>query len=545
MNLARVAFAFSALTLAMSCDDCTDPIQRVSPVISIGDPFASDFSICQSGLNAEDTNKFRDCAYDFGEVNVGAAKVFSFTVKNPSQVALNITSLEFDAGFDNALAFDGPKPSVVLAGIDGEVVSVRFAPVVEGVVTGTIRIKSDAENLDRDAAEDVLITLTATGASRCQPDIEILPAECNFGDVGVGSTGFCDITINNLCTSSCDLLVSDLGFSPGTNRDVFGVQSQVPVPFAIGCGTGRTLRLFAKPTAAQTFNGALTIDSFDPDEAKLEVPLTVRGAEAPTCVARVSRINNVPNTSVSPEIEPLDDVELSASESTAAVAGGRIVGRRWVLLDQPPESSARLSTPDGETTRFNFSSAAGTVSGLDVAGTFLVGLVVTDDSNLSSTQCTVALNAVPRGGLNVQLTWDNAAGDIDLHLSQNGTTWCSGSDCYYGNCLIAGGRPWGSELQIDDLCGFGPENINMENVADGTYTVGVDFFSGGGGGCGAAAETTVTIRVFLGGELRYDEPHLLRSGEQWLPVRIERRNGVSSVVELNDSSAQNGSCFGS
>ena len=540
MNLARVVFAFSALSLAASCDSCeTTVIERVSPVIAIGDPFVADFSICQAGVDGADTNRFRDCSFDFGEVNVGAARVFSFTVKNPSQVTLLVNGVAFEPGADPAFAFDGVLPTSVVAGINGEVVSVKFAPQVEGTVNATVRIKSDAENLNPD--EDVLINLSATGAARCQPDIEILPAQCDFGDVGVGATGFCDITINNLCTSSCDLLISDVGFSATTDRTVFGVQSPVPVPFAIGCGTGRTLRLFAKPTAAQTFNGALTIDSFDPDEEKIEVPLVVRGAEAPTCVARVSRINNVPNNSVSPEIEPLDDVELSASESSAAIAGGVIREWRWEILDQPTESSARLSTPTAETTRFNFSSAAGTVSGLDVAGTFLVGLIVKDDSNLESTQCTIALNAVPQGGLHVQMTWDQGGGDLDLHLAQNGTSWCSAADCHYGRTTTT----WGARLEIDDLCGFGPENINMENIADGSYTVAVDFFGrGGGGGCSPTTSTTVTVRVFLAGQLQFEAPHLIRQGEQWQPVRIERRNGVSTVVELDDSSPQNGSCFG-
>ena len=545
MNLARVAFAFSALTLSMSCDVC-DPIQfdRVSPIAAIGDPFVPDFSICSTGLTETDKNKFRACAFDFGEINVGAARVFSFTVRNPSQIALNVASIEFEPGFDPAFAFDGVKPTVVQAGIDGEVVSVKFAPVVEGAVTATVRIKSDGENLDE--GEDILITLTASGASRCQPDIEILPPECNFGDVGVGATGFCDITINNICTSSCDLLVSDVGFTDTTNLNVFGVQSPVPVPFAIGCGTGRTLRLFAKPTAAQVFNGGLTIDSFDPDEGKVEVPLTVRGAEAPTCVARVSRINGVANNSVSPEIEPLDDVELSASESSAAIAGGTIAAWSWQILDKPPESSVGLSTPAAEATRFNFSSAAGTVSGLDVAGTFVVGLQVTDNSGAQSTQCTIALNAIPRGGLHVQMTWDQNGGDVDLHLAQNGTNWCSASDCFYQNCL-ATGRPWGSSLEIDDTCGFGPENINIENVADGTYTVAATYYGNSfGSGCAntGAPRAVVTVRVFIAGQLEYEGPHSMGRGDHWLPVRVERRNGVSTVVVLDDSSRQSATCFG-
>src|SRR5690606_7681426 len=96
-------------------------------------------------------------------------------------------------------------------------------------------------------------------------------------------------------------------------------------------------------------------------------------------------------------------------------------------------------------------------------------------------------------------------GDMDLHLlkmtpnnqfcatsglgfgglaSGCGTTWA----CYYGNCKAASssrpdwdldgtaGSPGDPSLDIDDLCGFGPENITIDTAEPGQYLVGVDFF---------------------------------------------------------------------
>jgi hypothetical protein len=536
MKLARIAFALTASAMTVVGCDCTDPLDRLAPIIAIGDPFDPAFSVCATGLGDANANPFRDCAFDFGEVDVGRARVFSFTIRNPSPVRLLVDSMTFDDGSDPAFAFDGQLPEVVEPGVGsaGAVVSVKFAPSVEGPVTAVLRIKSDGENLD--SGEDVIITLTATGASRCQPDIEISPATCDFGDVGVGATGFCDLSIKNV--GQCELVVSDLGFTDETPFPaVFGPQSAVNIPLTIPGGTATSLRLYARPSSATTFTGGLTIDSFDPDESQVVVPLTVRGAQAPTCIARVSKVNNTPTNDPSPAIEPLDAVELSADQSVASRQGGTIQNWQWAILEQPAESSATLEFTDRRETNFVFSSASGRVRGIDVAGTFVVGLVVTDDLGAQSTQCTVALNAVPRSGLHVQMTWDVGSNDIDLHLARNGTNWCSNDDCYYGGRT----RNWGGgnanpSLDIDDLSGFGPENITIEAPADGNYTVGVDFFSG-------STPCNALVKIFIGGQLEYEGVQFISSG-QWLPARVDVRNGISTITELNSTAPQSGSCLG-
>ncbi len=536
MKLGRLALAGSLVFVVGSGCECGEVLERLAPIVAIGDPFDPSFSVCSKGLKDGDGRPFRDCAFDFGEVDIGRARVFSFTIRNPSPVALLVESVTFDAGSDPAFVIDGVVPERVNSGVGnvGEVVSIKFAPTVEGPVNAVVRIKTDGENLDE--GEDVVINLSATGASRCQPDIDVVPAACDFGDVGVGATGFCDLTINN--RGQCELVVSDLGFTAETPFPaVFGPQSAVNIPLTIPGGTGTSLRLYARPSTTDTFTGGLVIDSFDPDEAQVVVPLTVRGAQAPTCIARVSKINNTPNNDPSPAIEPLDDVELSADQSVASRQGGTIQGYRWELLDAPNESSLRLASTNTRETHFVFDSASGSVRGVDVAGTFTVGLIVTDDLGAESTQCTVALNAVPRSGLHVQLTWDASVNDIDLHLARNGTNWCSNDDCYYGGRT----RNWGGgnanpSLDIDDLSGFGPENITIESPQDGNYTVGVDFYSGG-------TPTTVTIKIFIGGQLEYEGFKFISNG-QWLPARVDIRSGISTITEIDSTAPQSGSCFG-
>jgi hypothetical protein len=554
MTFARLAFALTVTALPFAGCDCdTEPFERLAPIIAIGDPFDATFSVCTAGLNDDDLNKFRDCAFDFGDVDVGRARVFSFTIRNPSPVKLNIRSISFGDGSDPAFSFDGELPTTVASEIGkaGEVVNVKFQPAVEGPVTATIVIESDAENLTQEPPENVVIQLTGNGLSRCRPEIQVQngagEARCDFGSVGVGATAFCDLTINNL--GACELLIDDIGFAPGT-PSVFGPQSNFVVPQAIPGGTGVSLRLYARPTNTQLATGTLYIgahDSSDPRPSPctpgeggtcVTVPLSVQGADVPTCVARVSRINGTPNDDPAPAIEPLDDVEFSADQSVAARAGGSIQQWEWTILDKPAESSVRLTSPAARETRVQFSSATGNVSGIDVAGTFTLGLVVTDDLGGRSTQCSVTINSVPRSGLHVQLTWDAPVNDIDLHLARNGTDWCSADDCYFaGRNRNWGGGNANPSLDIDDLSGFGPENIRIESPANGDYTVGVGMYS-------HSADSTVTVKIFIGGQLEYEGFQLMSRGDTWVPARVEVRAGVSTIVELNDTSRQPGSCWG-
>ena len=534
MQLNRIAFAITSLALPFGCI-CEEPLARLAPVIAIGDPFDPAFSVCTKGLASKPEDRFRDCAFDFGDVDVGRARVFSFTIRNPSPVNLFIESITTEEGSDPAFTVDGEVPTEVKSAIGrlGEVVSIKFQPTVEGPVSARLILKSDAENLDE--GEDVVIVLSANGVSRCKPVIEVVPAACNFGDVGVGAIGFCDLSINNI--GECELIVDDIGFTPDTNQAVFLAPTFL-IPTTIAGGTGVSLRLSAQPQDTSLVTGALFIHSFDPDNPRVEVPLSVQGANAPTCVARVSKINNLATTDPSPAVEPLDDVEFSSDQSSASRTGGTIVSSAWSVIAQPPESNATLANATGVTTRFHFSSSAGNVNGIDAAGTFTVGLIITDDLGVVSTQCSVTVNAIPRAGLHVQMTWDVAVNDIDLHVARNGTNWCSNDDCYYGGRT----RNWGGgdsdpSLDIDDLSGFGPENVNIEAPVDGDYTIGVGMYS-------HSADATVTVRIFIGGQLEFEGFQTMREGETWLPARVEQRSGISTLVELNDTSDQPGTCWG-
>jgi len=286
----------------------------------------------------------------------------------------------------------------------------------------------------------------------------------------------------------------------------------------------------------------MTIQTNDPDTPEIVVPLEGISVDPPSCGVDILSVNGFEvQGGTAPTIEPLDDVVLTTSASTPSTASGEIVSVSWEIVDKPPGSTVVLTNPAGQDTGFTFAD----VLGVDLAGRYRVRATVIDDLGTQSVnECEVEFEAIPTDSVLIQLSWDTSEGDMDLHVTQknasgefcpNGVDLGAGTvasdcgfgsstpapDCYYGNCkATSSSRPdWdgdgvnGSEgdpsLDIDDLSGFGPENINIDNAALGEYLVGVDYFSFSGGVVGN------TIRIYLFGQLQAEFFRELNPQDYW------------------------------
>ena len=184
------------------------------------------------------------------------------------------------------------------------------------------------------------------------------------------------------------------------------------------------------------------------------------------------------------DTRPLVDTAISA----AVVDDGSIATYQWTLDGTPDGSDAN---PPNQT------NSTQTEFRPDIAGIYSVGLRVVDDDGQSA-RCTIPVHAVATEGLRVELFWDSAP-DMDLHLLHpEATNWHTALDCHYANCVGGGGLPWYSSdeadnprLDIDDVSGYGPENINIDNPEPGIYRVGVHAYFGD--------SESVTVRVYCGG----------------------------------------------
>jgi hypothetical protein len=182
---------------------------------------------------------------------------------------------------------------------------------------------------------------------------------------------------------------------------------------------------------------------------------------------------------------PLVPVTLTGAASDA---DGVIASWSWTLV----------SAPAGASGTFSCSSCSSTQFTPNLVGVYTVRLTVTDNSGLTAS-CTTTVTA--RGeGIRVEVTWNTDLSDVDTHFLRmaSGSPWFNTpSDCYYANrtpSWDAAGTADDPRLDIDDVNGFGPENVNIDvPVVSSTYRVGIHYYSSHGAG-----PTTVTVRIYCG-----------------------------------------------
>jgi hypothetical protein len=148
--------------------------------------------------------------------------------------------------------------------------------------------------------------------------------------------------------------------------------------------------------------------------------------------------------------------------------------------------------------------------------------------------------------MHIRLNWTSDLTDVDLHLlGPGGVMWTCEGDCYFSN----GNPNWGDPndfrddpfLDVDDVDGFGPENINLEAPAPGTYRVVVQYWDEHDGW---APDATVEILEFGQVVASYGPVTFNSAGEEWDVVDIEWP--ARNFVELGNvqSRNQNGLCGG-
>ena len=137
---------------------------------------------------------------------------------------------------------------------------------------------------------------------------------------------------------------------------------------------------------------------------------------------------------------------------------------------------------------------------------------------------------------------------MDLHLLRTAdrAVYTSNNDCYFANCKPSlngtPSRQWGPGgpeddpvLDVDDVNGFGPENINIDQPEDDqAYLVGVHYYRDAPGGEGNQRSTLATLRIYVWERLVYEEVALLEGTSAWWEAAtIEWNSG-----DVDDSAAQ-------
>jgi hypothetical protein len=256
------------------------------------------------------------------------------------------------------------------------------------------------------------------------------------------------------------------------------------------------------------------------------------------------------------EVIPNSTVQLDGSGSSDP--NGQTLDYDWTMVSRPSGSSATLSDSTAESPSFLG----------DVAGDYEVCLEVTnEDGCVSETDC-VTITVKPQVDLHIELVWFSDDSDLDVHYrAPNGAWWNVGGNCR-GNVANNDGTAvwfcvpnpdWGAggeglpdgvanndpQLDVDNINGFGPENINQQVLFDGAdlFRVGVHYFADRGVG----GPVDGRIRVYVDGVLQFEETKTLDCQEFWEVADIDiSGNGTTvAITSLNGQSYQDttyGSC---
>jgi len=196
------------------------------------------------------------------------------------------------------------------------------------------------------------------------------------------------------------------------------------------------------------------------------------------------------------------------------MSGNTIVSYYWELVEQPEGSAALLPFNSGIYISDFYA---------DLAGEYIGELTVTNDLGYTDT-CRAVLEAIPAQSLWVEMFWQYPGDDMDLHLLAPGGILETNSDCYYANCSWVG-LDWGilgvtednPKLDIDDIPGTGPENINIyAPQTAGSYTVYVHDYPGSV----YAGPNEVTINIYLNGLLVWSDTRPISIENSYTPFAL-------------------------
>lgn len=190
---------------------------------------------------------------------------------------------------------------------------------------------------------------------------------------------------------------------------------------------------------------------------------------------------------------------------------------------------------------------------LDLAGAWRFELLARADAQAWQRAATVLIQVIPSEDLHVQLVWDtpddadqtdDEGTDVDLHLRHPlAEAWAQAPlDCHFANTSPDWG-PAGPQanpsLDIDDVNGAGPENINLDAPEDTAalgagYRVGVHYYRSEHLVDGGPAGSLATVRIFLGGVLAGEFERWLPSTDNlWEVAEIHWEEGLGRVVPID------------
>lgn len=398
------------------------------------------------------------------------------------------------------------RPESVGPGGEGSV-QVAFVPPGEALYRATLVVETDD-------VERGQVVVTLMGEGRTVAALALEPAVLDFGRVPEGQAVARSFSVRAGGTAA--LVLEDVRLTEGTSA-AFGFVGSVRTPAVVELGqeVQLTVRYEAPVGSAEGASGGVRLRSTDP--ARREAVVELRGSVNRTPVAVV-----VPPEASAPGREVVLDGTGSVDPD-----GDAPLAYRWELRSRPVGAQASIAEPE----------AARTVLRLDptVPGEYEVELHVTDGTGARSREPGRArVVAAPAHQLLVEMFWDHAGTDMDLHVlrTPGAVLGSLPEDCHYANP-----RPdWGEagverddpELLRDVLTGYGPEVFGYGEPVAGSYRVAVVFARDNGA---VDPRGTVTVRLYERGVVKGEfRRTLARQGDVWNVADVAWPGGVITEV---------------
>lgn len=516
---------------------------------------------------------------DFERVPAGGTGERVIRATNIGQEPLVMEGLRIDGSQNFTMTVNGEDPvdnPAVLDDPDGDgeaglapaaffEVVVTFAPDADEESNGLVVFTSN------DRVPERTVELRANGATPC---INVVPGTLEFGAALIGRDNRRRLIIEScggepLRLDNIELVDDGDGVFALDDDTLPPLPSQLPAidrsvdPPVIA---SRGITVVFNPESEEASAGMVVITTNDSAVPMLEVPLVGRGTLNDCPEARVAEAEYV--------VLPLDIVTLDGSPSVDADGpDGRPVRYEWTVVSRPQGSTAvpveqfhnPLRPADGgppdstETPTAQFF--------VDLTGEYIIDLRVVDnlDAVAPSDICEqpaaqVRILAEPDEDIHVQMVWDTPGddtspvnpqtdadgSDVDLwFLHPNAQSWSDISRrCYYGNPSpdwgILGQVDDNPSLDIDDVNGAGPENVNLNNpentqMLGSAYRVGAHYYrSFREAGIGDYGPSLVTMRIYLGGALAFEaDRELIDTEDFWEVASIVWSPGDRRVQPIN------------
>jgi len=438
----------------------------------------------------------------FGTGEPGDEIAQAFTITSVGDVTASVTDVRIDGAEFAVTSFSAGRLEV------GESMDVVVTYTATGVENfGEASVFSD------DADSPHVVTLNGGGLV---PDLEISPSEHNFGYIPLGESATQDFALRN--TGGATLEVSALSLS----ESVFTYSLADTLPLVIEPGDERTVTVTFLPDDSAVFSDQLVVSSNDPDG---DETATLNGSGAGDLPIAVCEAN--PDV-----VEAIHEDTTWVGSASYDPSGLAITDYDWTLVTTPSGSSARM--PAGNANRSGFVP--------DLVGTYEAELVVTNELGDRSEPCTATLEAIPSGDLWIEIYWVHSGDDMDLHLvrptsSRPADELTSNNDCYYGNCSASSwsALDWGVRgdtdddpvLDIDDIPGTGPENINIDDPESGVFTAYVHDYPGSA----YNGNNDVTMNIYIGGVLTWTDTRNINSENLYEPfAEIDWPDGTVTTL---------------